>query len=157
MSARNWGGWERLICPYFAATCRRVLGRYFEESGFTEKGLNEVDGLIFVRFGVFVEVSYELETAPNYAISMVLGLGGKKYDQNGNPCGVPYWFLLPPDRAEHRGKMINFRSQTALIALLEHFRDQFLEPYAKPLWADVDRLEKAIQDFRIDCNNRARR
>ena len=33
-------GWEKLICPFFGGTCRRVLGRYLEENGFTEKGLN---------------------------------------------------------------------------------------------------------------------
>ncbi len=148
MNTRNWGGWERLICPYFAATCRRVLGRYFEENGFTEKGLNEVEGLVFVRFGVFVEASYDLETAPNYGISINIGLGDKKYDKSGIPCGVPYWYLLPLDRAEHRGEMIRFRSEVALVALLEHYRDQFLEPYAKPLWVDVDRLEKTIEGFR---------
>jgi hypothetical protein len=58
MSARKIEGWERLICPYFAVTCRCVLGSYFEENGFAEKGLNEVKGLIFSHFDVFLEVSY---------------------------------------------------------------------------------------------------
>jgi hypothetical protein len=150
MSARKMGGWERLICPYFAAACRRVLGAYFEENGFAEKGLNEVEGLMFSRFDVFIEVSYELDTAPNYAISMVVGLGDKKYDEGGHPCCVPYWHLLPRDRPEHRGEMIRFSSESELERLLAHFRDQFLEPYAKPLWLDTDRLEKAIANFRAE-------
>lgn len=149
MSARKMGGWERLICPYFAAACRRVLGRYLEENGFAEKGLNEVEGLMFSRFGVFLEVSYELETVPQ-ALTMVLGVGEKKYDEGGHPCCVPYWYLLPRDRPEHRGESIRFKTESELEALLVNFRDQFLEPYAKPLWLNVDSLEKAIANFRAE-------
>jgi len=150
MSAQNLGGWERLICPFFARACRRVLGCYLEGNGFAEKRLNEVKGLVFSRFGVFLEVSYELETAPNYAISMVVGLGDKKYDQGGHPCCIPYWYLIPRGRPEHRGKSIRFKTEVELETLLVHFRDEFLEPYAKPLWLDVDRLEKAISNFRAE-------
>jgi hypothetical protein len=147
MSARNLGGWEKLICPFFAATCRRILGRYLEENGFTEKGLNEIDGLVFSRFGVFLEVSYELELVPQ-ALTMVLGVGDKKYDEGGHPCCVPYWYLLPRDRPEHRGESIRFQTEAELETLLVRFRDQFLESYAKPLWLNVDTLEKAVANFR---------
>ncbi len=139
-----------MICPYFASACRRVLGRYLEENGFAEKGLNEVEGLMFSRFDVFLELSYELDTAPNYAISMVLGVGDMKYDEGGHPCCIPYWHLLPSDRPEHRGEFIRFRTEPELEALLVRFRDQFLEPYAKPLWLDTDGLEKAVTNFRAE-------
>ena len=149
MSARNLGGWEKLICPFFAATCRRVLGRYLEENGFAEKGPNEIDGLVFSRFGVFLEVSYELEFVPQ-ALPMVLGVGDKKYDEGAHPCCVPYWYLLPRDRPEHRGESIRFQTEAELETLLVRFRDQFLESYAKPLWLDVDTLEKAVANFRAE-------
>jgi hypothetical protein len=61
--------------PFFGATCRRTLGSYLEESGFTEKGQNEIGGLVFSRFVIFLEIYYELETAPHYAVSVVLGTG----------------------------------------------------------------------------------
>ncbi len=150
MSTRNLGGWERLVCPFFAAACRRVLGDYLEGNGFAEKGPNEVGGLMFSRFDVFLEISYELETSPNYALSMVLGIGDKKYDEGGHPCCVPYWHLLPRDRREHRGESIRFTTEPELEALLVRFRDQFLEPYAKPLWLNLDALEKAIVNFRAE-------
>jgi len=127
-----------------------VLGDYLEGNGFAEKGPNEVGGLMFSRFDVFLEISYELETSPNYALSMVLGIGDKKYDEGGHPCCVPYWHLLPRDRREHRGESIRFTTEPELEALLVRFRDQFLEPYAKPLWLNLDALEKAIVNFRAE-------
>ncbi len=60
MKTPNLNGWEKLICPYFAPTCRRVLGKYLEDNGFTETGLNEIGGVMFSRFGIFLEVSYVL-------------------------------------------------------------------------------------------------
>ena len=149
MSTRNLKGWEKLICPFFAPTCRRVLDSYMEENGFAEKGPNEIGGLVFSRFGVFLEVSYELEMVPQ-ALTMVLGVGDKKYDEGGHPCCIPYWYLLPRDRPEHRGESIRFETEAELEVLLVNFRDQFLEPYAKPLWLDLDALEKAILNFRAE-------
>jgi hypothetical protein len=148
MSTQNLKGWENLICPFFGPTCRRTLGSYLEESGFTEKGQNEIGGLVFSRFGIFLEISYELETAPNYAVSVVLGTGERKYDEGGHPCCVPYWYLLPRDRPEHRGERIRFRNEGE--SLLLRFRDSFLQPYAKPLWLNVDSLEAAISNFRAE-------
>jgi len=105
---------------------------------------------MFSRFAMFLEISYELETAPDYALSMVLGTGKKKYDEGGHPCCVPYWYLLPRDRPEHRGESIRFKTEADLEALLVQFRDRFLKPYAKPLWLEQDRLERAIVIFRAE-------
>jgi hypothetical protein len=149
MKAPYLNGWERLICPYFASTCRRVLGKYLEDNGFTETGLNEIKGVVFSRFGIFLEISYELELVPQ-ALSVVLGIGDDKYDVGGHPCCVPYWHLLPRDRSEHRGEQITFETESDLENLLLRFKDGFLEPYAKPLWLNLDRLEKAIENFRSE-------
>lgn len=149
MRTRRFNGWEKLICPFFAETARRVLGRYLEKNGFAEKGPNEIDGLVFTRFGVFLEVSYELEMVPQ-ALTMVLGVGDRKYEEGGHPCCVPYWHLLPRDRPDHQGGATRFKNEAELEALLVRFRDQFLEPYAKPLWLNLDALEKAIANFRAE-------
>lgn len=149
MKASNLSGWERLICPYFAATCRRVLGQYLEDNGFAETAVNEIGGVVFSRFGMFLEVSYELELVPQ-ALSVVLGIGHNKYDPGGHPCCVPYWYLLPRNRQEHRGEQITFKTESDLETLLFRFKDEFLESYAKPLWLNLDRLEKAIENFRSE-------
>jgi len=149
MKNQNLSGWERLICPYFAPTARRVLSHYLEENGFTENGLNEIEGLVFSRFGVFLEVSYELELTPQ-ALTMVLGVGDKKYDDGGHPCCVPYWYLLPRDRPEHQAGATRFKNEIELESLLVRFREQFLEPYAKPLWLNIESLEKGIANFRAE-------
>jgi hypothetical protein len=145
----SWNGWEKLVCPYFAATCRRVLGHYMEENGFAEKGPNEIGGLVFSRFGVFLEVSYELEMFPQ-DLTMALGIGEKKYAEGGHPCCVPYWYLLPRNRPEHQAGSTRFRNEAELEELLVRFRDEILESYAKPLWVNVDSLEKAITNFRAE-------
>jgi len=149
MNTPNLNGWEKMICPYFAPTCRRVLGQYLENNGFIETGLNEVGGVMFSRFGIFLEVSYELELVPQ-ALSVVLGIGDKKYDAGGHPCCIPYWRLLPHDKPEHRGEQIRFKTESGLELLLLRLKEEFLEPYAKPLWLNMDHLEKAIANFRAE-------
>ncbi len=120
-----------------------------EENGFVEIGLNELGGLIFSRFGAFLEISYELELVPQ-PLTMCLGIGEKKYDERGHICCVPHWYLLPRDKQELRGKATGFRNEAELEALLLRFKEAFLESYAKPLWLDLDRLEKTIENFRAE-------
>jgi hypothetical protein len=150
MKTVNLNGWEKLICPFFAPVCRRVLSDYLEENGFAETGLNEIGGVLFSRFGIFLEISYELESAPNYWLSVVIGTGDRKYDAAGHPCCIPYWYLLPRDRPEHRGQSIKFKNESDLEALLLRFKGEFFESYAKPLWLNLDRLEKAVANFRSE-------
>jgi hypothetical protein len=146
MNAQKRNGWEKLICPYFAVTCRRMLGRYLEENGFAEKGLNEVGGLVYSRFGIFLEISYELEMVP-YCITVALGMGDKKYDKKRYPCYVPYWYLLPREYPEHQAGSARFKNEAELGVLLTRFRDKFLEPYVKPFWLDSGALQREIERF----------
>jgi hypothetical protein len=149
MKTPNLNGWEKLICPYFAPTCQRVLGQYLEDNGFTETGLNEIGGVMFSRFGIFLEVSYELETVPQ-DLTMCLGIGEKKYDKGGHICCVPYWYLLPRDSPENTATGAGFKNEAELEKLLLRFKDVVLETYARPLWLNLDRLEKAITNFRAE-------
>ena len=149
MNSQNLNGWEKLICPFFGPVCRSSLGAYLVENGFMEKGKNEIGGFVYTRFGVFLEISYELEVVPQ-ALSMVLGIGDNKYDESGHPCCVPYWYLLPRDRKEHCGKGLNFSTAAELERLLVQFKDGFLEPYAKPLWLSPDSLDVVIRNFRAE-------
>ncbi len=149
MNKPNLNGWENLICPFFGPVCRRALGPYLEENSFVDKGETEIGGLVFSRFGVFLEINYELEMVPQ-SLTIGLGIGDKKYDEGGHPCGVPSWYLLPRDRPENRAGFARFKNEAELEALLVHFRDNFLEPYAKPLWLNVEGLEAAIANFRAE-------
>jgi hypothetical protein len=126
-----------------------VLGQYLEENGFAEKGLNEINGIIYSRFEVFLEISYELEMVPQ-ALTVVLGVGEKKYGEDGCLYFVPYWYLLPRDRPEHRAVSSQFKNEGELEALLVRFRDEILDSYARPLWLSIDRLEETIKNFRAN-------
>lgn len=150
-------GWEKLICPYFTSTCRRVLGQYLEGNGFTETGLNVIGGVTFSRLGVFLDVDYDLEPAPQ-ELTMLLGITNKKYGPKAQSCRVPYWWLLrrnSPEntvsntrrRNEAELEFVRFRNEAELEAVLLRFRDVFLETCAKPLWLDPGRLEQVIDEF----------
>ncbi len=53
----NKFGWEQLLCDFFYADCVRVLGQYFASLGFTVEK-SRINGAVFSREGVFIEVSY---------------------------------------------------------------------------------------------------
>jgi len=148
MSIRNWNGWERLICPYFEATCRCVLGYYLKENGFAEKGLAEKEdsGLTFYRSEIFLDIGYELESVPQ-TLTMTIGIDNKVYDKKLRPCYIPYWYLLPQDHWAHQAYGRGFRNEAELEALLIRFRDEIINPYAKPLWLNIDYLWKAVTSF----------
>lgn len=149
MNTPNLNGWEKLICPFFGPTCRRVLGNYLEENGFTEKGQTEIGGITFSRFGVFLEINYELEMFPQ-SLTIAIGVGDEKYNEGRHPCFVPYWYLIPRSRTENRAGFTRFKNEGELEALLTHFRDNVLESDAKSFWLDVEKLELAIGNFRAE-------
>lgn len=152
MKVPNLNGWGKLICPYFAPTCRSILGQYLEDNGFTEIGLNEVGGVRFARLGIFLEVSYELEIVPQ-ALNVVIGIGDRKYDADGHPCCVPYWYFAPSEGSVNFVTHSKFKTEFELEAVLSTLKNAFLEPCAKRLWTNQGQLETAIRDFRskFDC------
>ena len=148
MNSKNTYGWERLNCPFFTSACHRVLSPYLEEQGFAEKEVGSIGEIIYKRFDVFLEIGYEPETCPNYSPTVVLGLGDSKYDDAGRPAGVPLWYLLPQGHSEKTGKFWTFKTEADLERMLTEIKTQFLEPHAKPLWLDMNKLEKHIENFR---------
>ncbi len=150
MKKPHLNGWEGLICTFFGPTCRRVLGQYFEMNGFTEVRENEIGGVWFSRFGVFLEISYELETVPQ-TLSVVIGVGENKYESpSGHPCCVPYWYLLPRVDSQNQSGLVGFKTESELETLLGQIKDNVLEPYAKPLWNNIEKLEVTIANFRSE-------
>lgn len=149
---KNWFGWDKLICPYFTQTCRNVLSSYLNINGFTETATDEIGGLFFLRDGVFLEISYEIETAPNYAVSMVLGVGERKFDNDGHPRGIPYWYVISRDHSVESLANKRYASPAELEVLLLRYKNQFLEYTAKPLWREPRRIEVLVNVFRNEFN-----
>lgn len=150
MSKTATAGWEKLNCPFFAPTCRRILSDYLEAQGFVEKELTPVGGIVYRRFDVFLEVSYESETCPNYSPTIVLGIGPGKYDEGGRPGGVPFWYVIPNNLPERSYTFWTFKTEADLESVLARIKDALLEPHARPLWLNLDRLEKYITNFRAE-------
>jgi hypothetical protein len=150
MSKPGTGGWERLNCSFFAATCRRVLSDYLEAEGFVEKEVTPVGGVVYRRFEIFLEISYELQTCSNYSPTIVLGIGPRKYDEGGRPRGVPFWYVIPNNLPERSYTFWTFKTEADLESVLARIKDGLLEPHARPLWLNIDRLEKSITNFRAE-------
>ena|SRR2546430_5557550 len=150
MSAADLAGWEKLSCLFFSRACRRVLGRYLESNGFSERSVDRIGIVTFSRFGIFLEIGYELEMAPNYMPTVVLGIGEGKYDKKGQPSAIPFWYLIPSDRPESKYSLWTFKTEAELETALARIKDEVLEVHAKPLWSNLEKLEKVISNFRAE-------
>jgi len=143
-------GWERLRCTFFTEVCRRVLGSYFGTWGFAEKEVGLVGEVVFLRDGLFLEVGYEPETSPTYSPTIVLGTGQGKFDEAGRPSAVPLWYIIPDDSPARAYASWTFRTKQELEGVLIQLRDSVLKPHARPLWLDLNRLERIISRFRAE-------
>ena len=142
--------WDRLNCEFFASNCRRVLGDYLEDQGFVENEQTPVRGILYRRFDVFLELSYDPQTSPNYSPTIVIGTGTGKYDDAGRPAGVPFWYVIPNNLPERDYTFWTFKTEADLESVLARIKDSVLDLHAKPLWFNLDRLEKCIQNFRAE-------
>ena len=146
----NMNGWERLLCSYFSKTCIDQLSASLEEDGFAVSRSETNGAVIFKRFDVFVEIGYELETAPNYSPTVIIGLGDKKYDEAGKPAGVPLWFVIRDDEPAKRYSFWKFSTEAELRGVLGRIRNEVLERHVRPLWQRTELLEKMLANFRSE-------
>jgi hypothetical protein len=146
----NMNGWEQLLCDYFSETCVDQLAASLEEDGFSVSRVETDGAVIFKCFDVFLEIGYELETAPNYSPTVVIGLGDRKYDESGKPAGVPLWFVIRDDVPAKRYSFWKFSSEGELRAVLLRIKNEVVERYARPLWQRTEVLEKMLVNFRSE-------
>lgn len=139
-------GWEKLLCSYFYSVCLKVLSSYFSAYGFVVEE-NKIGGAIFKKNGIFVEVSYDPGSYPNYYVAMVVGIGTGAYDDNGKFTGVPIWSIIPEDSPECNFFSRTFSDENELSGLLVEAESEILEKYVKPLWQNRSALEIKEKDF----------
>jgi hypothetical protein len=143
-------GWENLNCPFFTGICRQVLGNYFEKEGFSEKDVTPIGGIIYTRFNIFAEISYDAATCPNYSPSVVIGIGDGLYDARGGLSGIPMWYLLKNSQVIQNHLSFKFKTKSDLVSALNKIKDEFLDNQAKQLWLDNEKLEKCIENFHVE-------
>ncbi len=146
----NMNGWEQLLCGYFNATCISELSEPLGMDGFKVVRTESYGAVIFKRFDVFIEVGYEVESAPNYSPTVVIGFGDKKYDEAGKPAGVPLWFLICDDEPAKRYSFWNFSSESQLRQVLGRIKTEVLDLHVRSLWERTEVLEKALSNFRAE-------
>lgn len=142
----NHQGWEKLLCNYFYAICLRVLSFYFSGFGFSSVK-SKRDCIVFRNGEVFIEVNYYLEDAPNYTLSVVIGIGKEAYNEHGRFTGIPVWSIIPENSAANELLLQTFSNETELADLLLEVQTKILEPYVKPLWTDRAKLEEELKRF----------
>jgi len=139
-------GWKILICDYFFPVCVRTLGPYFQSFGFIlEK--SKINGVIFRKNDIFVEVSYLPESAPNYSPSLIIGIGGSKYDDTGRTTGLPAWAILSESDDARKYSFWRFSDEEELASVFVRLKFEIIEPHIRPFWEDRPRLERAIECF----------
>lgn len=144
----NTNGWDQLNCQFFTQICRRVLGNYLQQQGFLEKKTTAIGGIVYTRFDVFLEVSYDAATCPDYSPSIVIGIGDQTYDKEGRLAGVPMWYALSEGHPQRTRRYWTFKTEEELERVFTEIKEQFFETSAKQLWLNSDVLEKTINDFR---------
>jgi hypothetical protein len=146
----NTNGWERLLCSYFSKTCIDQLAEPLGSDGFEVARVENDGAVIFRRFDVFIEIGYEVETAPAYSPTVVIGFGDKKYDEAGKPAGVPLWFVIRDDEPSKRYSFWKFSTEAELKSVLLRIKDEVLERHASHLWKRTVVLEKLLSNFRAE-------
>ena len=139
-------GWDRLTCEFFYAVCLRVLGPYFASLGFIGEK-TKINGVVFKRNGLFIEVGYLPESAPNYSPSLIVGIGDYKYDDTGKTTGVPAWSILTDNDEARRYSFWKFGDEAELASVLTKLKIEVIEQHIRPLWEDKVKLEDAIENF----------
>lgn len=142
----NKPGWEQLICDFFYEVCLRMLRPYFTSLGFTE-AKTKINGAIFKRNDVFVEVSYLPESAPNYSPSLIVGIGSDKYDDIGRRTGLPAWYILSDSDEARNYSFWKFCDDKELASVLTKLKVEVIDQHMKPLWEDRVKLEAEIKNF----------
>lgn len=143
----NMNGWDQLNCEYFSETCRKALSAYLEEIGFTENKETVIGGVVYTRFDLFLEISYDTAAYPTYTAKSVIGFGEGAYDKAGGFSGVPMWYILPKDHPYRTKIHWTFKTKEELTKVLEELKEEFLETTLKPLLLNREGLERVIGSF----------
>ncbi len=138
--------WEQLLCDFFYVVCLKILKPYFSSLGFIE-GKTNINGVLFRRNDLFVEISYLPESAPNYSPSLIFGLDNYSYDAVCNLNRIPAWSILPNDGISRNYSFWRFSDEKELEFVLIRIKIEIIERYMKPLWEDRKKLECKIKNF----------
>jgi hypothetical protein len=139
--------WDELNCPFFGTICRKTLNSYLESEGFIEHKWTSIGGLVYRRMDVYLEIAYNPEDSP-YSPDIGLSFAPNTYDKAARPTGIPLWFILCPDTPARSYPSWTFKTEDDLKSVLTRIQADVLDPYAKPLWLECDRLKQCIGSFR---------
>lgn len=141
----GYQNWEKLLCDFFFKESKKDLSDYFSKYGFLSEK-TKIGGILFHKKDVFIEITYEPETYPEYFLSVVLGIGRSAHDESGVFYGVPLWYLLDDNNDFSRW---SFSNEKELEDRLKKLKSTILEKYVVQLLLDKQALEKKIELFKL--------
>lgn len=121
--------------------CRRILGNYLEHQGFTESDATGIDGNLYTRFDLFLQVSLDA-SGPDCLPSVTLEFGERPCDEEGRLAKVPIWHGLP--EKQRTRKQWTFQTEEELETVLLEIRSGLTAASQKHLWLNQDALEETI-------------
>jgi len=123
--------------------CRRILGNYLEQQGFIENDGNGGDEILYVRFDLFLKVTFE-EPRPDYQPGVILEFGERPCDEGGHLAKTPAWHTLPKGHPQRRSGYWIFQTDEELETVLLEIRSKLTTASQKHLWLSQDALEETI-------------
>jgi hypothetical protein len=131
---------------YFVEVARSVFDDYFEELGARHPQFSKRNVVRYDSDSWFAEVIYLPEDGPNYSPRVLIGCREEQYeDPRRNRADVMH---TVPEGCEERSYNLlwKYRNRHQLEATLKSVRDQIIEIYAKPYFADSERLRSLLEE-----------
>jgi hypothetical protein len=134
--------------PYFEAVCQRVLDAYLIRHGFVRSDMATPTVVRYVRHGVYLDVSYWIEDAPQFVPMIGIGLlQTAPGDDRLIADGIGLWYAVKMQDNQKVYPQWRFSNQRQMETALVHLRDDIIEQYARVLWENPERLQHLVQTW----------
>lgn len=145
--------WELLRCGYFLDVCISVMSSELNVLGFVLSSVEDNRSVIFRKSNFFLEFSYELESAPNYSPTIVLGSEKSRYDEAGMLSCVPLWFAISDKYPCAKYPGWRFSNKSELENVFQRIKDEILSEHIVYFIENNLALEKSIKLFETHSLN----
>jgi hypothetical protein len=130
--------------PYFEGVVVRVLSTFLAERGFSRRGTQAFNEVMYERFPIRLRVHYLPEEPRPYSPMVSIGfVPGFDPQLQGSMIGL--WYVIPADDEGRGYSDWRFDSEAQLSAVLKPIRDQLIDRYARPLWEEPQRLRELLE------------
>ena len=114
--------------PYFEAVCQRVLDAYLIRHGFVRSAMATPTVVRYVRNGVYLDVSYWIEDAPQFVPMIGIGLlQTTSGDGRLIADGIGLWYAVKMQDNQKVYPQLHFSNRRQMETALVRLRDDIIE------------------------------